>query len=125
MSGSISASFGSGTTEVLATSLHYTQAYPAELFKALYHLRWGIETDFRRLKQTHVLENFSGRTPLAVRQDFHAQTLLKNLACLLARMAQPRVDHLSTRSKHRWQANYTRAVSRLKHTLVALIVTPT
>ena len=41
-----------GTTEVLATSLRDAQAFPAADFAPLYHRRWGIETDYLRLKQT-------------------------------------------------------------------------
>ncbi|MGX8249036.1 transposase, partial [Escherichia coli] len=62
----------SGESEVLLTSLLDRQAFPAEVFADLYHRRWGIETDYRRLKQTLCLDNFSGRSVTAVKQDFHA-----------------------------------------------------
>jgi IS4 transposase len=59
------------------------------VFAELYHRRWGIETDFRRLKQTLTLDNFSGRSVTAVKQDFHAAQLLKNLALLMQHLLQP------------------------------------
>jgi len=65
-----------GATEVLATPLLDSEAFPAALFADLYHRRWGIETDYRRLKQTLSLENVSGRTVCAVQQDIHACQLL-------------------------------------------------
>lgn len=79
----------SGEIEVLATSLLDGERYPATLFKALYHLRWGVETDYRQLKQSHELQNFSGRTPQAVQQDFYSQVLLNNLASSSAPAPRP------------------------------------
>ena len=114
----------SGEIEVLATSLLDGERYPATLFKALYHLRWGVETDYRQLKQTHELQNFSGRTPQAVKQDFYSQVLLNNLASLFCASAQVAVDQRHAGSKHPWKVNYTQALSRLKNTLVVLLINP-
>lgn len=73
----------SGESEVLVTSLLDRQAFPVAVFADLYHRRWGIETDYRRLKQTLCLDNFSGRSVVAVKQDFHAGQRLKNLVLLM------------------------------------------
>ena len=112
------------TVEVLATSLLDQTAYPTSLFKDLYHLRWGVETDYLRLKQTHDLENFSGRTPQAVQQDYQAHILLKNVVSLLSSLSQPSVDKRHSASKYRWQPNYTSALSRMKNTFIRLLVKP-
>jgi hypothetical protein len=114
----------SGETEILATSLLDQQAFPVELFADLYHRRWGIETDYRRLKQTLSLDNFSGRTVHAVQQDFHASQLLKNLALLMQRLQQPAIEERCKNRKLRWQANFTQGVSRLKNTLITLLLRP-
>jgi hypothetical protein len=82
----------SGKSEVLLTSLLDRQALPAEVFADLYHRRWGIETDYRRLKQTLCLDNFSGRSVTAVKQDFHAAQLLKNLALLMQQQRNQQID---------------------------------
>lgn len=113
-----------GKTEVLATSLLDTAAFPTELFADLYHQRWGIETDYRRLKQTLTLENVSGRTVCAVQQDIHACQLLKNLALLMQALQQPDIERKTAHRKLTWKANFTQGVSRLKHTLVILLVRP-
>lgn len=113
-----------GEAEVLATSLLDTDAFPAALFADLYHRRWGIETDYRRLKQTLTLENVSGRTVCAVQQDIHACQLLKNLALLMQALQQPDIERKTAHRKLAWKANFTQGVSRLKHTLVALLVRP-
>lgn len=114
----------SGDVEVLATSLLDAKAFPVEEFSALYHRRWGIETDYRRLKQTLALDNFSGRSATAVLQDFHAKLLLKNLAMLMQVLQQPQIDQHTRHRKRRWKANFTQGMSRLKNTLVTLLVQP-
>jgi IS4 transposase len=37
-------------TEVLITNLIDKKCYPAQEFKRLYHLRWGVEEFYKRLK---------------------------------------------------------------------------
>ena len=59
--------------EVLITNLMDSDKYPVGLFKSLYHLRWGIEENYKRLKQWVEIENFSGKSTLSVQQDFHAK----------------------------------------------------
>jgi Transposase DDE domain len=114
----------SGESEVLLTSLLDRQAFPAEVFADLYNRRWGIETDYRRLKQTLCLDNFSGRSVVAVKQDFHAGQLLKNLALLMQHLLQPVIEQRHKGRKLRWKANFAQGVSRLKNTLVELLVRP-
>ncbi|ABC28929.1 protein containing transposase DDE domain [Hahella chejuensis KCTC 2396] len=101
-----------GEVEVLATSLLDADRFPLALFSDLYHRRWGIESDYRRLKQTLQLDNFSGRTVTAVLQDFHAQQLLKNLAMLMQALQQPLIEQQCRRRKLRWKANFAGAPSR-------------
>ena len=46
------------------------KALPASEFKELYHLRWGAEENYKRLKQWVEIENFSGKYALLVKQEF-------------------------------------------------------
>jgi hypothetical protein len=59
-----------GESEILITSLLDTQCHPHELFTDLYHLRWPVEEDYKRMKQWIEIENFSGKSVLSVYQDF-------------------------------------------------------
>lgn len=113
-----------GESEVLLTSLLDRKTFPADVFADLYHRRWGIETDYRRIKQTLGLDNFSGRSVTAVKQDFYAGQLLKNLALLMQHLLQPVIEQRHKNRKLRWKANFTQGVSRLKNTLVDLLVRP-
>jgi len=69
-----------GEYEVLATSLLDTELYPYEIFKELYYYRWGVETFYGKLKTRLGLENFSGLSVEAVKQDFHVAVLLTGVA---------------------------------------------
>jgi hypothetical protein len=80
----VSVRLPTGELEVLATSLLDARVYPTAEFLSLYHRRWGHETFHLLLKSRLDLENFSGQTPEAVRQDFHATVLLCNLESVLS-----------------------------------------
>ena len=71
-------------TEVLITNLMDEKRFPASDFKRLYHLRWGIEEFFKRLKYHQEVENISGKSVRVVLQDFHARILAGNLTAALA-----------------------------------------
>lgn len=77
-----------GEYEVLATSLLNPKRYPLSCFKELYYLRWGIETFYSTLKTRLLLENFTGRSPEAVRQDFFATIFLTGVESILTLEAE-------------------------------------
>lgn len=56
--------------EVLVTNLWEEEGYPNSEFKALYFLRWGVETNISIQKNILQLEAFSGLTVESVEQDF-------------------------------------------------------
>ena len=62
--------------EVIITNLMDTETYNACLFKALYHQRWGVEENYKRLKQWVEVENISGKSALSIKQDFLQKWLL-------------------------------------------------
>jgi len=70
-------------TEILCTSL-LSDEYDLQDFQELYESRWGIETNYNLFKNWAELENFSGKTSLAVKQDFHAKVYIMNLTSVLA-----------------------------------------
>jgi hypothetical protein len=109
-----------GQIEVLATSLLDTQAFPHALFKDLYQQRWPVEEDYKALKARLEVENWSGKSVLAVYQDFHAKVFTKNLTTLLAHPLQPLVQQHSAHRLHSYQVNMTHAFSKMKGTLLLL-----
>jgi hypothetical protein len=73
-----------GEVEVLATSLLEVEKYPSDIFKDLYFKRWGVETNYDHLKNNVEIENFTGTSVFAIKQDFYASILISNLQAIFA-----------------------------------------
>jgi len=108
--------------EVLITNIMDSLKYDASVFKSLYHHRWGIEENYKRLKQWVEIENFSGKSALSVQQDFYAKIVAANLTALMAMAAQKTVTKETKQSKLAYQINFSQALSKMKHRMVALIL---
>jgi hypothetical protein len=109
-----------GELEVLATSLTDTQLYPYAFFKDLYHHRWPVEEDYKAIKSRLEVENWSGKSVLAIYQDFHAKVFTKNLTTILAQPAQKVVAQQGQDKRYAYQINMTNAFSKMKDTVVLL-----
>ncbi len=114
-----------GEIEILCTSLLDTNMYPLEEFKPLYHLRWEEEEAYKLLKNRIELENFSGKTARAVKQDFHAKIFLMTLSAAYAHPIEQKVRDeykASQERKHDQKINRTSAISMTKEILVSLFL---
>ncbi len=107
--------------EVLVTNLMDSEQYNASVFKSLYHLRWGIEENYKRLKQWIEIENFSGKSALSVQQDFYAKIVASNLTSLMTMAAQKIIIEKTKHLKLKYQVNFAQAISKMKHKMVYLI----
>jgi hypothetical protein len=108
--------------EVLITNLLDSKKYNLTVFKSLYHLRWGVEENYKRLKQWVEIENFSGKSALAVQQDFYAKIVATNLTALLSMAAQKEVHSKTKNLKLPYQINFAQALSKMKHRIIYLIL---
>jgi hypothetical protein len=90
----------SGDTEVLATTLTDSTIYHYDLFAVLYHQRWFIEEDYKKLKLPLELENFTGKTVHSVYQDVYAQLLSKNIALIMSLEARRQLKRSGKKDKH-------------------------
>jgi DDE family transposase len=101
-----------GEKELLATSLMDRDLYPVTIFKELYTLRWGVEEEYKTMKSVLEVEQFSGKSPHAVRQEFYAAIFLSNLQSVIAREKdiQESIDKKSERRKYEYQENRTSAL---------------
>lgn len=114
-----------GEKEILCTSLTDQESYPAHEFKALYHHRWSEEEGFKLLKSRIELERFTGKTALAVRQDFHAKILLLTLTAVYAHPIEERVRQefkADEMREHSQKINRTNAVSNMQKLSVPLFL---
>jgi hypothetical protein len=110
-----------GELEVLATSLLDEEAYPTKEFLTVYHWRWQHETFHLMLKGRLELENFSGRTVEAVRQDVQAAVLLANLESVLSEPAQAILTEQSAKAVHPLQVNRSTSYHAIKHQVLDLL----
>lgn len=113
----------SGETEFLITNV-FDKDFLVENFKELYHMRWGIETEYNDIKNKLELENFSGVTPLAIRQDFFATMFLRNLASFMIIENKEEIDRLHNTGEniYTYQANVNTVISIIKRDLINMLI---
>lgn len=109
-----------GKVLMLITSLIDTQRYPIEIFYDLYHYRWPVEEDYKAVKCRMELENFTGKSPLSVYQDFHAKVFAKNLVSIMAFPLKEPINIENKFKKYEYQINFTQALSKSKGPLALL-----
>jgi hypothetical protein len=81
-----------GEPEWLVTSLD-EEALSEDEAKELYTKRWGIETKYGFIKNKLQLENFSGKTVVAIKQEFYAAVYLSNLCSAVAKAADVEIEN--------------------------------
>lgn len=111
-----------GEIEVLATSLLDEKKYPSTIFKKLYGRRWGIETSYDFLKNNIQIENFTGLTPLSIKQDFYANLFIINLQSLIARDVQEEIDENTKERKHPYKVNRNLSLGFMKDRVVDILM---
>jgi hypothetical protein len=121
----ISLRLPTGELEVLATSLLDEQKYPAQDFLEVYGYRWQQETFYFLMKSRLELENFSGQTAEAIRQDFFSTLLLCNIETVLTAPAQAALDKQSHHHKASQVVNHAVAYHAIKHRLFQLLYSHT
>jgi hypothetical protein len=112
----------SGEIEVLITSLTDKDALPYECFGELYHLRWPVEEDYKKMKSWIEIENFSGKSVESVYQDFYAKVFAKNLTATLASTTSTDIDAAYKTRKYLYQINYAQAYAEMKRIIPLLFL---
>ena len=97
------------------------QAYPTQISKGLYPLRWGIEESYKRQKQWVEIENFSGKSVWSVQQDFFAKVVTLNITAIRVSQSQAIADERTAARRHRYQINFAQALSKMKDMIISLI----
>ena len=111
-----------GEIEVLATSLLDEEKYSRSIFKGLYKKRWGIETNYDHLKNNLQIENFTGLTPLSIKQDFFANMFITNLQTIIARDVQEEINEETKERKHRYKINRNLSLGFMKDKIVEILM---
>lgn len=110
------------SVEVLMTNLWEEEGHGVEEFKALYFMRWGIETNIALQKNVLQLEAFSGLTVCSVLQDFYATIVMSNLHSIIIKQAQSSVEVDGKPRKYPMKINKNKSFGKLKLYLVNLFL---
>lgn len=114
-----------GEVEVLCSSLLDTEKCPIADFESLYHQRWGVEESYKMLKSRIEIERFSGKTALAIKQDFHAKIFLMTLCAAYAHPIEEKVvkEYKADQDrKFSQKINRTSAISFTQGMLIAVFI---
>lgn len=112
----VSVQLEDGGTEVLCTSVRDKDFLPTSCFGELYHYRWNIEEGYKLFKCRLSLEAFTGKTSVAVKQDFFAKIFTMTTAAVLAFPIDEQIknEQQTTKRKHQHQVNRTNALAMFK-----------
>lgn len=115
----------SGEEETLITDLTDNRM-GIKAFKELYFKRWPIETKYDEIKNRLEVENFSGRTVDAIRQDFFITMYMSNVAAVACWEAQDVVDEARKlkASKYYYHVNVNHVIGTLKDRFILAILEP-
>ena len=114
-----------GEKEILCTSLTDMEKYQYKEFDSLYHFRWNEEEAYKLLKSRIELENFSGKTAKAVKQDFHAKVFLMTLCAAYAHPIEEKVTEeykADQQRKYDQTINHTNALSMTQDIMIAVMI---
>jgi hypothetical protein len=114
-----------GEKEILCTSLTDMKEYEHIEFDSLYHYRWNEEEAYKLLKSRIELENFSGKTSTAVKQDFYAKILLMTLCAAYAHPIEEKVTNEYKADQERrydQKINRTNALAMTQDILIGVMI---
>lgn len=104
----------------MVSSLLDEHQYPYEVFSDLYQLRWQVEESYKTMKSRLEIENFSGKSCLAIAQDFYAKIFSCNLTSILVCGTNEMVEQICEKRERKYQPNFTQALNRMKNSIVLL-----
>lgn len=111
-----------GEIEVLATSILDKNLLQAADFKELYFQRWKIETCYEIIKNRLALENFTGTTPLAIKQDFYATMFISNIEALVIYDLNEALKNKGYKKKYDQKVNKSISFNAIKNHAFELLL---
>ena len=117
----VSVRLPTGELEVLVTSLREETLYPSAEFLEVYHWRWNHETYHQMLKGRLDLENWTGQTVEAVRQDVQAAVFVSNVESVLSQEAQAALSAQDATRQYPAQVNRAVSYHALKERMLDLL----
>lgn len=112
-----------GEVETLITNLSENEFITND-FKDLYFKRWGIETAYDTLKNKLLIEKFSGRTTLAILQEFFAMIFMLNCIAAMSLAVDRKISAYKKHCKYKYRANRNLMIGYFKHRISTIILFP-
>jgi hypothetical protein len=109
--------------ETLITNLS-TDEFSTKELKGLYFKRWGIEVKYNEIKNRLQIENFTGCTPVVIKQDFYATMFLANMVSFAKSEANEIINknNEGKELKHEYKVNTNILIGELKGPLVRMLL---
>jgi hypothetical protein len=104
------------------TSLLDSQIYPANMFKELYFLRWGVETFYDELKNKLKVEFFTGYSKITIQQDFFCAIFISNLQSVIVNGLEEEIKVMNENTKLDHKINTNLSYGFLKNRILELLV---
>jgi len=110
-----------GSEYILATNLFDVTI--AEIIE-LYHMRWGIETMFKILKEHLFIEGFSGKTENSILQDFYATMVILIGVAIFQKEGNEiaRALRKNKKNKHEVSVNISNIVSTMRDRFISIVL---
>ncbi len=110
-------------TETLITNI-FDESFSVGDFKELYFKRWSIEVKYNEIKNKLQIENFTGKTQIAIEQDFYATMYLSNMVALAKKDADQDIKEKNKDKnlKYEYKANTNILIGKLKDNLILMML---
>lgn len=112
----------SGEEEYLVTNLFDSSITP-EMFRELYHMRWGVESKYLELKSRLELEEFTGACHTSVEQEFFITVMISNLSAMVKKDADREIERQCAvkRNRYAYQSNRSSIIGQMKEMLAPMM----
>ena len=111
-----------GEEEYLVSSLFDQNKFTISQLKELYHKRWGVEEQYKDIKHAIAIENFIGKKPNSIKQEFYASILTYNVSMMILKRQVDKKAN-KTKKKHIYKANKRAILAKFKQCFVKLFFT--
>lgn len=121
----VKVSIENGADYVLITNLVDRTKYTFKELGEVYRLRWPTEESYKHLKLRAELENLSGKTTLAVKQDFYRVIARANLSHIISKATTTnQVKAINNKRRKDYQLNRCQAYRKSKKIIKLIKNTP-
>ena len=114
----------SGKKEYIITSLIDQNRFSYSDIFTMYRMRWNIEEGYKFYKNIAEIENFSGKSKIAIEQDFYATIFACNISALLMLEAQDEVEEANSEKKlkYKYKINRNILVGTVKNEILDVLL---